>query len=54
MNDNELKSTLIDAYINLRRLKSAEDINKELERQEIALKAKLQALGIPTEELDKI
>ena len=54
MNDSEMKNQIIDAYVNLKRLKAAEDKEKELARQEAILKMKLQALGIPTEELDKV
>ena len=52
MNDSELKEQAIKEFVNLQRLKAAEDINKELAYQEKVLRARLQALGIPTEELE--
>ena len=52
MNDSELKEQAIKEFVNLQRLKTAEDINKELAYQEKVLRARLQALGIPTEELE--
>ena len=52
MNELELKEQAIKEFVNIQRLKAAEDINKELEYQERILKARLQALGIPTENLE--
>ena len=52
MNDSELKEQAIKEFVNLQRLKAAEDINKELAYQEKVLRVRLQALGIPTEELE--
>ena len=52
MNDLELKEQAIKEFVNLQRLKMAEDMNKELAYQEKVLRARLQALGIPTEELE--
>ena len=52
MNELELKEQAIKEFVNIQRLKAAEDINKELEYQERVLKARLQALGIPTEDLE--
>ena len=40
--------------MNLQRLKAAADREKELEYQERILKARLQSMGIHTEELDII
>lgn len=54
MNDTESKSQIIDAYVNIKRVKNAADRDKEIERQEAILKAKLQMVGIPTEDLDMI
>ena len=42
MNDTESKSQIIDAYVNIKRVKNAADRDKEIERQEAILKAKLQ------------
>lgn len=52
MNELELKEQAIKEFVNLQRLKSANDRDKELEYQEKVLKARLQALGIPTEDLE--
>ena len=43
---------LIDSYTNLQRIKSAPDKEKEVEYQIKTVKAKLEALGIVTEDLD--
>ena len=47
MNELELKE-----FVNLQRLKAAENRDKEIEYQERILRARLQALGIPTEDLE--
>ncbi|MCD8379613.1 MAG: hypothetical protein LUC95_04650 [Lachnospiraceae bacterium] len=52
MTEKELKDQTIREYVNLQRLKNAEDRDKELAYQEKILKARLQSLGIPTEELE--
>ena len=52
MNEIELREQLIREYVNLQRLKAAADREKELEYQERILKARLQSMGIHTEELD--
>ncbi|MCD7842991.1 MAG: hypothetical protein LUG56_11035 [Lachnospiraceae bacterium] len=52
MTEKELKDQIIREYVNLQRLKNAEDRDKELAYQEKILKARLQSLGIPTEELE--
>ena len=52
MNELELKEQAIKEFVNLQRLKTATDRDKELEYQERVLKARLQALGIPTEDLE--
>lgn len=52
MNELELKEQAIKEFVNLQRLKTATDRDKELEYQEKVLKARLQALGIPTEDLE--
>ena len=45
-------SMLIDIYTNLQRIKSASDRDKEIDYQIKAAKAKLEAFGIVTEDLD--
>ncbi len=52
MNELELKEQAIKEFVNLQRLKTAVDRDKELEYQEKVLKARMQALGIPTEDLE--
>ncbi|MCD7739134.1 MAG: hypothetical protein LUH58_08880 [Lachnospiraceae bacterium] len=52
MTEKELKDQTIREYVNLQRIKNAEDREKELAYQEKILKARLQSLGIPTEDLE--
>ena len=52
MTDKEQMTMLIDIYTNLQRIKSAEDRDKEIDYQIKAAKAKLEASGIVTEDLD--
>ena len=52
MTDKEQTNMLIDIYTNLQRIKSAADRDKEIEYQIKAAKAKLEASGIVTEDLD--
>lgn len=51
MNENEMKSILIDEYVNLERIKVAKDKDKEVEYQQTLIKAKLQSYGVTTEDL---
>lgn len=48
----EVNAMLIDIYTNLQRIKSAEDRDKEIDYQIKAAKAKLEASGVVTEDLD--
>ena len=52
MTDKEQTAMLIDIYTNLQRIKSAEDRDKEIDYQIKAAKAKLEASGVVTEDLD--
>ena len=52
MTEKEQTTMLIDSYTNLQRIKSATDKEKEVEYQIKAVKAKLEALGVVTEDLD--
>ena len=52
MTEKEQTTMLIDSYTNLQRIKSAPDKEKEVEYQIKTVKAKLEALGIVTEDLD--
>ncbi|KAI4448959.1 hypothetical protein C823_003488 [Eubacterium plexicaudatum ASF492] len=52
MNELELKDQAIKEFVNLQRVKNAADKDKEIAYQEKVLKARLQALGIPTEDLE--
>lgn len=52
MTDKEQMSMLIDIYTNLQRIKSSADKDKEIDYQIKAAKAKLEAFGIVTEDLD--
>ncbi len=52
MNEKGLIDQTIQEYVNLQRIKTAQDQKAEIEYQERVLKARLQSLGIPTEQLD--
>lgn len=52
MTEKEQTTMLIDSYTNLQRIKSAPDKEKEVEYQIKIVKAKLEALGVVTEDLD--
>ena len=51
MNDKEQIVNLIDKFTDLQRIKASEDRDEEIEYQIKATKAKLQAFGIATEDL---
>ncbi len=53
MNDQEQLTTLMDKYIDLQRIKAATDRDSEIEYQIRTTKAKLEAIGVMTENLDK-
>lgn len=50
MNEQEMKKIAIEKYINIQRIKKHGQ--EEIEYQERIAKAELQALGIPSEELE--
>ncbi|MCI5996577.1 MAG: hypothetical protein MRZ45_11645 [Blautia sp.] len=50
MNEKELKDQVIKEFVNLQRVKSAPDRDAEIAYQERVLKARMQSLGIATEE----
>lgn len=50
MNEKELKDQVIKEFVNLQRVKSAADREAEIEYQEKVLKARMQSLGISTED----
>ena len=52
MTDKEQINMLIDVYTSLQRIKTAPDREKEIEYQIKAAKAKLEASGIVTDDLD--
>ena len=52
MNDNELKQNAIDEYVKLQMLRASDDIKKALDYKIAVQRAKLQSLGIHTEDLD--
>ena len=52
MNETELKDQVIKEFVNLQRIKAAQDRSSEIEYQESVLKVRMQALGIPTEDLE--
>ncbi len=53
MTEKERATALIDEYTRLRRIKAAKDRDEEIEYQIKTTRAKLEALGIMTEHLDK-
>ncbi len=53
MTEKEQATALMDKYVDLQRIKTAADRDKEIEYQIRTTKAKLEALGIVTEKLDK-
>ncbi|MCI9514667.1 MAG: hypothetical protein HFF61_10100 [Oscillospiraceae bacterium] len=52
MNETELKDQVIKEFVNLQRIKAAQDKAAEIEYQESVLKVRMQALGIPTDDLE--
>ena len=52
MTEKEQIAILIDQYTDLQRTKAASDKDKEIAYQIKATKAKLEAMGIVTEDLD--
>ena len=52
MNETELKDQVIKEFVNLQRIKAAQDKVTEIEYQERVLKVRMQALGIPTDDLE--
>ena len=53
MTEKEQTTALIEEHAKLQRIKTAEDRDSELDYQIKITKAKLTALGIVTEDLDK-
>ena len=51
MTEKQQAAIMIDIYIDLQRIQKAEDRDKELSNQLRKAKAKLEALGIVTEDL---
>ncbi len=51
MTEKEQAAIMIDVYMDLQRIQKAEDRDKELNNQLRKAKAKLEALGIVTENL---
>ncbi len=53
MTEKEQATALIEEYAKLQRIKTAQDKDSEVDYQIKITKAKLEALGIVTEDLDK-
>ena len=51
VSEKELKDQVIKEFESLQRIKNARDRDLEISYQEKILKARMQSLGIPTEEL---
>lgn len=54
MTEKEQATLLIEEYAKLQRIKASDDREKEIDYQIRTTKAKLEALGIVTEDLDMI
>ena len=52
MNEKELKDQVIKEFVNLQRVKTATDREAEIAYQEKVLRARMQSLGISTEDLE--
>ena len=52
MDENKLKNQIITEFVNLQRIKKAQDKEAEIEYQENILKVRMQTLGIPTDNLE--
>lgn len=52
MTESEQLDSLIDTFANLQRIKTADDWKKEIDYQITLVKAKLEAKGIVTENLE--
>lgn len=52
MNEKEMIDKLIDKYIDLQRIKNAEDPEKEVDYQLVVTKVKLESFGIITSDLE--
>lgn len=51
MSEKEMINSLIDVYINLQRIKIADDTEKEVDNQIRTVQAKLESFGIVTSDL---
>lgn len=52
MDEIGLKDRAIAEFVNLQRIKAAQDVAAEIEYQEHILKVRMQTLGIPTDDLE--
>lgn len=52
MSEKELKDQVIKEFVNLQRVKTATDREAEIAYQEKVLRARMQSLGISTEDLE--
>lgn len=52
MSEKELKDQVIKEFANLQRVKTAKDRDAEIAYQEKVLRARMQSLGIATEDLE--
>ncbi len=53
MSDKEQMTMLMDRYVDLQRIKTAPDKDSEIDYQIKITKAKLEAIGIVTENLER-
>ena len=54
MTEKEMITTTIERYADLMRIEHAQNRDEEIQNQKIELRAKLQAIGVNLEDLDKI
>lgn len=52
LNEKEMRDQIIKEFVNLQRVKAAEDKEAEIAYQERVLKARMQSFGITTEDLE--
>lgn len=51
MNDKEMTTSLIQRYMDLQRIKTADDKDREIDNQMTSIKAQLEVCGVNVEEL---
>ena len=52
MSENALKDQVVQEFVNLQRIKSAQDRETEIAYQDAVLRVRMQMLGIPADRLE--